>query len=143
MDLYVRVLKYIKPHWRPVSIGIFFTLTFVFFNSISVWVSADFVRTLFDAEQKRAESEITKNEGNQESHESREEWLTGQIEHVRFYDKLKSRVESVLIRDDQAETLRIVCIVIFLSFLLKNLSSYLHRVFFFFAQLKIVIQLRN
>ena len=144
MDLYIRVLKYIRPYWRPVAIGFIFTLTFVFFNSISVWVSADFVRTLFDAEKARtAESVTVEDDAEAKSGDTREEWLTEQLGEVRFYDKLKAKIETILVRDNQADTLKIVCIVIFLSFLFKNLSSYLHRVFFYFAQLKIVIQLRN
>ncbi len=144
MELYLRVLKYVRPYWRPVAIGFFFTFTFVIFNSISVWVSADFVRTLFDAEQTRITETVDDSPPSQsQGGHGREEWLADQVGQVRFYDKLKTRINSFLIRDSQKDTLKIVCLIIFLSFLLKNLSAYLHRVFFYYAQLKIVIQLRN
>lgn len=144
MKLYVRVLKYVRPYWRPVAIGFFFTLTFVLFNSISVWVSADFVRALFNSETAKT-SETLEAPAAAPSHDaaSRQDWISGQLKQARVYDKLKTRIQSVLIRDNQRDTLKIVCIVIFLSFFFKNLSAYLHRVFFYYAQLKIVIKLRN
>ncbi len=136
MRLYFRVLKYIKPHWKPVSLGFFFTLTFVFFNAVSVWVSADFVRELFQSEIKQTAA--VEKEG-----QSREEWVSQQLSKQRVYDRLKSGVSSFLVRENRFDTLKVVCLVIFLSFLLKNLSHYLHRLFFYYAQLKIVIRLRN
>ena len=139
MNLYLRVLSYIKPHWKPVLIGFFFTLLFVLFNSVSVWVSVDFVRELFQAETAQTSENV--DQSRQES--SREEWLADQFGRQRIYDTLNSFVKSIIIRDNKFDTLKVVCFVIFMSFLFKNLSLYLHRVFFYFAQLKIVVQLRN
>jgi len=144
MELYLRVFKYVRPYWRPVAVGFFFTLTFVLFNSISVWVSADFVRALFDSETAKTEETLQAPPAAQPPDSgSRQEWISGQFKHVRVYDKIKARIQSILIRDSQRDTLKIVCIVIFLSFFFKNLSAYMHRVFFYYAQLKIVIELRN
>lgn len=144
MNLYIRVFKYVRPYWRPVAVGFFFTLTFVLFNSISVWVSADFVRELFNSEKGVAsETARLAPETKTGKTQGREDWVAGQLENQRLYEKVKSRIQSVLVRDSQQETLKVVCLVIFLSFFFKNLSMYLHRVFFYYAQLKIVIKLRN
>ena len=144
MDLYIRVLKYIRPYWRSVTIGFIFTVTYIIFNSISMWVSADFVRTLFDAETARHSQRISEtDDANVSGSNAPEDWISEQASDIRVYEKMKSRIQSVLIRDRQEDTLMIVCIIIFLSFLFKNLSAYLHKIFFYYAQLKIVIQLRN
>ncbi len=144
MNLYARVLKYVRPYWKPVAIGFFFTLTFVLFNSISVWVSADFVRELFISERSMTPKAADMAQPpNTEKAQTREDWVAKQIEKQRVYEKMKSSIQSILVRDNQKDTLKVVCVVIFLSFLFKNLSMYLHRVFFYYAQLKIVIKLRN
>ncbi|RPH89554.1 MAG: ABC transporter ATP-binding protein, partial [Calditrichaeota bacterium] len=135
MKLYLRILRYIRPYWKPVSIGFFFTVTFVFFNAISVWVSADFVRELFTndntVQQQTADDS------------SREQWISSQLQSQRTYDKLKATISALLIQDDKKDTLRLVCIIIFVSFFFKNISNYLHRLFFYYTQMKIVVQLRN
>ncbi len=139
MNLYLRILSYVKPYWKSVAIGFFFTITFVLFNSISVWVSADFVRELFHAEANQQSQQV---EESPET-ESREDWLADQLANQGVYEKLKATIQSILVQDNKYETLQVVCIVIFLSFFFKNLSTYLHRIFFYYAQLKIVVRLRN
>ncbi|MBN1465291.1 ABC transporter ATP-binding protein [candidate division KSB1 bacterium] len=141
MNLYLRILSYVKPYWRPVLAGFFFTLCFVLFNSISVWVSVDFIRELFRSETENRQMEI--NIGAEASGESREEWLSNELKKQRLYDKLNSAIQSILIQEDKYDTLKVICFVIFLAFFLKNISLYLHHIFFYFAQLKIVIRLRN
>ncbi|MDZ7371870.1 MAG: ABC transporter ATP-binding protein/permease [candidate division KSB1 bacterium] len=136
MKLYFRVIKYIKPHWRPVALGFFFTFTFVLFNGISVWVSADFVRELFNAGR-----ESVQKDGSEK--QDRQQWISNQLSGQRFYVKIKNKVSHLLIKEDRYQTLKLVCIVIFVSFFLKNISQYLHKLLFFYAQLKIVTQLRN
>lgn len=140
MKLYLRVLSYVKPHWKSVSIGIFFTLTFVFFNSVSVWVSADFVRELFASNPQLTQAaDAPERSPSQDS----QNWVVDQFGKKRLYEKIKLSVQSLLTRENKYQTLKVVCIVIFLSFFFKNLSFYLQRIAFYFAQLKIVIQLRN
>lgn len=123
------------------AIGFFFTITFVLFNSISVWVSADFVRELFYSEVPQTSQQVE--DTPDASSESREDWISDQLGSQGIYESLKATIQSFLIRDNKYDTLRVVCIVIFLSFFFKNLSTYLHRIFFYYAQLKIVVQLRN
>ena len=135
MNLYFRILRYMRPHWKPVALGFLFTLTYVLFNAVSVWVSADFIRELFQSE-KAAEAAPEKDS-------SREAWVRDQLGKQRIYERLKGSVSALLTRPDRRDTLKLVCLIIFISFLLKNLSAYLHRLFFFYTQLKIVIRLRN
>lgn len=137
MKLYLRVISYIKPHWKPVLLGIFFTLTFIIFNSISLWVAVDFVNELFES------SPTTVVEKAPAPHSGKTDILPGKSVTKELYAKMNESIKSVLIRDNKYETLMVVCLVIFLSFFFKNLSLYLHHVFFFFVELKIVVQIRN
>jgi ATP-binding cassette, subfamily B, bacterial MsbA len=139
MSLYFRVLKYIRPFWKSVAVGFFFTLTYVLFNSISVWVSADFVREIFQSNAPKIEKSIETPQGGG----GRQEWVSDQLTKQRAYEKLKKAVASVLVQKNRFDTLKVVCFVIFISFFFKNLSNYLQRLFFYYAQLKIVIRLRD
>lgn len=138
MKLYFRILSYIKPHWKAVLIGIFFTQSYILFNSISVWVAVDFVSELFAT---GAQSTISSEHHEQSG--SREGALANQLGTRHLYERLNTTIKSIIIQDDKYHTLQVVCLVIFLSFFLKNLSLYAHHVFFYYVQLKIVIQLRN
>ncbi len=136
MKLYLRVLSYIKPYWKTVLVGILFTLTYIIFNSFSVWVAVDFVNELFVGEQQIAA------ESSPDS-TSQTDMLSNKLGTQQIYKNVNAFIKSILIQDRKLDTLKVVCLVIFLSFLLKNLSLYLHRVFFYFVQLKIVVQLRD
>ena len=140
MKLYWRVIKYIKPHWKHVLAGIFFTILFVFFNAVSVWVSADFLREQFMPQKDTAV--LQEGEPAQET-ESREEWVVNQLGKQRIYIKMKEGMQSIIVRENKFETLKVVCIVLFLAFFLKNFSTVMQRIFFYFVQLKIVVRLRN
>ncbi|MBN1558830.1 ABC transporter ATP-binding protein [candidate division KSB1 bacterium] len=142
MKLYLRIVSYIRPHWKPVLAGLFFTVCFVLFNSISVWVSVDFIRELFKSESENRQMNIGAADDVRQS-ESRQEWLSNELKKQRVYDRLNSAIQSVLIRDSKFATLRVICFVIFFAFLLKNISLYLHHIFFYYVQLKIVIRLRD
>ncbi|MBN1480224.1 ABC transporter ATP-binding protein [candidate division KSB1 bacterium] len=138
MKLYFRILSYIKPHWKAVLIGIFFTQSYILFHTTSLWVAIDFVSELFATGPQSA---ITSDHHEQSN--SREDALAKQLGTQDLYDKLNTAIKSILIQENKYRTLQVVCLVIFLSFFFKNLSLYAHHVFFYFVQLKIVIQLRN
>ena len=62
---------------------------------------------------------------------------------MNLYNRINRGIKKVIIRDDRRETLAVVCLVIFLSFLLKNVCFYLRRVIITFIQLNIILSIRN
>ncbi len=137
MKLYWRIITYIKPYWNTVLLGIFFTLTYILFHSISLWVAVDFVNELFLPEKAAVVQKAEPQPSN------KVDILTDKLSTHDLYEKINKSIKTVLIQDNKLDTLKVVCFVIFLSFLFKNLSLYLHHVIFFFVELKIVVQIRD
>ena len=50
MKLYFKVLSFIKPYWKGLIFILLFTISYVIFNNLSIWISVDFVRQLFSPE---------------------------------------------------------------------------------------------
>jgi ABC-type multidrug transport system fused ATPase/permease subunit len=45
--MYLRILKLIKPYWAQISVGIGFSFINVLFHSLTLWLSASFITTIF------------------------------------------------------------------------------------------------
>jgi len=127
MKLYLQVLALIRPYWRHVILVIGLTLLYVLFNNLSLWVSVDFVRELFT-------------EGSGSSAVGRVTEISGAKD---IYGKINAAIKSYIIQDNKFDTLLVVCFVIFLAFLLKNITQFSRRVLLTFVELNIVVNLRN
>lgn len=118
--LYVRILTYLRPYIRHIVLILLCNFFFVIFETLSIWMVAPFVSTLFKADQPAVEqtseaSEISAvSAGDQAKVASKE----GGIFNLNQW--LKERTEKYFRRSDRIETLKLLCILIFLAFFLKN-----------------------
>ena len=147
MKLYIKVLQFLKPYWKLILTSIFLTFVYIVLNNLSLWVSVDFVRELFDPEnvaiaRQQASGEAVRDTLAASAQSSREQ-LTETLKTGSLYQKINYAVKRVILRENRFETLKIVCLVIFLSFFLKNLVFYVRRVIINFIELKIIVGLRN
>jgi len=128
MKLYLKILAFIKPYWKAISFAILLTFIYVLFNNISLWVTVDFIGEIFseDIIENREVEPPANDDGNQD-----------------FYKTIKSAFRSVLIQDNKYDTLLAVCLIIFLSFLFKNVAIYFKRVILNYTELKIIVDFRN
>ncbi|HHS14320.1 MAG TPA: ABC transporter ATP-binding protein [bacterium] len=153
MNIYKRILAFFRPYISHVVISLLLTFIYVMLNNVSLWVSVDFIGELFPTGQSAPEesvspiSELMDRALPADAAEGFE--VTGQRKKaepqakMNVYRTIKRAVKSVLIREDQLETLRLVCAVIFITFFLKNIFDYLRRVINRFIQTRIVVDLRN
>lgn len=129
MKIYLRLLSIVKPYWKILSVGIFTSLLFVMFNSTSIWLSASFVNVLFPKEPTQSVYAPSSPEETQNK--------------TSLNDKLKNVTNRLIIREDPLQSLKILCLAIFITFLLKNVFFYIKNVCLAFVQLKLVTHLRN
>lgn len=131
MKVYSRLLKYLLPFWKLVVLSVFLTVFYVLFNNLSLWVSVDFIRELFDPSNLSsgvAQPSIP---------------ITGLPETHSAYEALNQTIKKLIIREDRFNTLKIVCGVIFFSFLLKNIVFFFRRVLNSFIELNIILNIRK
>ena len=140
MNLYFKVLGFIRPYWKSIVLIILLTFSYVLFNNLSIWISVDFVRELFSPAYLQQNSLPAESSGSstltQTLGKSAEQ--TGGI-----YQKINSKIKSFILRKDRFQTLKIVCLVIFLAFLLKNISQYTRKLLLTFIQARVVVDIRN
>jgi len=155
MKLLLRMFGFlIRPHWK-LMVGVFIlSVFFVFFNSLSLWISASFVNTLFTETPSNAGVSV---EGQAppggQSSGAGESGSSGSVEGDKAQDwipsgaslneYLKDKTNSLLMRGTRADTLKVLCWVIFLSFFLKSLCGYAKNVLLGYVEQKVVTDIRD
>ncbi len=113
------------------------TIIYVIFNNLSIWVSADFLKELFDPVSTEKVQPV-----NKEPVKNKEILSLGGGSG-ELYNKMKNEVKSWIIKDTQQKTLLSVCAFIFLTFLFKNITFYGKRILLNFIGLSIIVNIRN
>lgn len=129
MKIYLRVLGWVKVYWKTLVLGLLASFLYVLFNSASVWLTASFVNVIFP--QKHAEVVQER---------QAEELLP---EKMDLNAKIKNYTNQILIKENPHQSLKRLCIIIFLAFLLKNVFFYLKSISFGYVQLKLIMNIRN
>ncbi|MEJ2053519.1 MAG: ABC transporter ATP-binding protein [Calditrichaceae bacterium] len=144
MGLYLKILRFITPYWKAILISLSMTLLYVFFNNLSLWISVDFVQELFAADYSSQTIEkSTENVPTKPDKESRLDQLFDTSKDFDLYNTINYNIKRFLIQDTQAGTLKMLCLVIFLSFLLKNIVDYLRKVILSFVEIRVIMNIRN
>ncbi len=144
MQLYLKVLKFITPYWKSITVSLILTLFYVFFNNLSLWISVDFVRELFSSDyiaQKAPDSTRTQPAEVAKKDKLNQLFDTGK--DFDLYTKINYQIKRILIQDTQTGTLKVLCLVIFLSFLLKNVFNYIRSVLLNYVEVRVTMNMRN
>jgi subfamily B ATP-binding cassette protein MsbA len=127
-----------------IVVSIILTFFYVLLNNISLWISVDFIRELFSPENVQTE-QVTSVEPIKPSEDEKGnlQKMFNLNSKLDIYSKINNYIKSVIIKDNRYDTLIVVCIVIFLSFLLKNIIQYTRRVILNYIEINIVVNIRN
>lgn len=150
MKLFLEIIKFAKQFWKLISLSIILSFLYVIFNNFSLWISVDFIGELFVSGQTPI-SRIASSPANEPKLEPAPGDTTLQGgkngESVSggkgLYNRAKLAIKELIIKDDKRETLKIVCILIFLSFLVKNVILYIRAIIIFYVQTNITVKLRT
>ena len=125
--MFKRIIKLAKPHWLLLTASIFASFIFVFFNSLSIWLTASFVSNiLIDFE-----TQLT----------IQNELLLSNQRTVN--ETLKMLTNQLVLGLSPLDTLKRLCISIFFIFILKNIFLYLKNFSAGLMQLRVITSLRN
>ncbi len=129
MNIYFRMLKWVKPYWKLLIVSVLASLLFVAFNSASVWLTASFVNVLFPQEH----SQIVQSQNSPDINQQK----------IDLNQKIKTATNRLLVRDNPVDSLKVLCIAIFLTFFLKNIFYYIKNLLVGFIQLRLITDIRN
>ncbi len=138
MKLYKKIAQFLKPYWKVISASLVLALLYVVLNNLSLWVSVEFIQELF-----APGSQTEQVHQGPEQKQSPTSGLGLLKSKNSYYQIVKNYIKSILIHDNKYDTLLAVCLVIFFSFLLKNIVFYTRRVLLAFIEINLVNDIRN
>ena len=140
MKLFLKVLGFLKPFWKMIVVSTLLTFMYVIFESLTLWVCVDLIRELFVS---NGTTQIMSAETEQTAPAEASDALKSVKEKFDLYKILNGTVKRLIIQENRFDTLKMVCFIIFLSFLLKNVTFYLRRVQISFIELNVIVSIRN
>lgn len=129
MKKYIRLFQFARPYFHLIMIVFILSFLYIFFNTSSYWFSATFLNTIFTEEYQ----------GNLLSQ-------SGQVTAVKdssINEYLKSITNALILGKDKKDTLFKVCLVIFMSFIFKNVIYYYKGVLMGYIELHVINDIRN
>jgi subfamily B ATP-binding cassette protein MsbA len=147
MKLFLKIITFAKQFWKLITLSIILSFLYVIFNNFSLWISVDFIGELFVSDKTLISSIGSLPSGDEEPGISIPDTTghSGGVDVSKskgLYGRVKHAVKEMIIKPDKTETLKIVCLLIFLSFLVKNIILYLRAIIIFYVQVNITIKLR-
>jgi subfamily B ATP-binding cassette protein MsbA len=116
MNIYRRIFRYLRPYLWRLSVATMFMLGFVLFSIVSVGLVMPFVDTLFKPDSSAGAVTVPAPGDDQMS-------LSG------LKESLTTTIDKIIRQHDRIEVLQVLCILIVLAFLLKNLFGYAQSYF--------------
>lgn len=133
MKTYLRVLTYIKPYRKHLAASIAFTILYAVLNGASVSLTIPLLDTLF-AQNQPAHSE----QGIQKTINAPVmNWMNS------FIDSMTAAFKEIVFSGTQNQILFKICLLLFITFFLKNVFGYLQSYFLAFVEQGMIKDLRN
>ena len=135
MQLYLRLLSYLKPYIPKLGISVVALIVYALFSSASIWMIGPLFNLIFSPDKMSKES-VSSNINQ----------LT-EINNIQFTEGLKNNlndfVNGIVIQDTRLETLAAICITIMVVFLIKNLAYYINLYIAALIELGVIRDIRN
>ena len=133
MTLLRRIYSFILPYWRTITTAIIASLLYALFNGFTIWMSATFIDTIFSRSVENREPVSLESSRGVEDIQKK----------FSLNNYLKEKTRALVEQDTKVETLRAVCILVFLAFILKNILGYIKGILITRVNLNTVNNIRN
>jgi len=140
MNLFLRVVTYIRPYWKHLAISIVCTILFTAFSGATVWLLTPLMKTVFVSEKVAPAEEVA--DGHVQ--ESVGERLSdGNPGLARLKNLLKTQTYNLLTGKSKLDSLKRLCLAILVVIFVKNLFFYLQAYFMAFLKEGVIRDVRN
>jgi len=135
LNTYLRIIKYTRPYWRHIALTFVFTILFAILNGLSVYLTIPLLDTLF-------QESATKQTVQEVSHLNQAsgilpDWIT------EIKDVISNTFNKYILSGAKTDILFKICIIIFISFLFKNIFSYAQSYFMAYVEYASMKDLRD
>lgn len=131
LKLYLRILSYLRPYAALLILILMLNFMYVIFNTLSIWMVAPFISTLFESNQPTVEQQID------------EQGERGEISILNLNEWLKQKTANLIPRGDRIKALKILCVIIFFTFFMKNTFSFSEAYWVSYVEQKVIKNLRD
>ncbi|MCF7824267.1 MAG: ABC transporter ATP-binding protein/permease [Candidatus Marinimicrobia bacterium] len=124
--MYSRIIKLVKPYWAYITAGMGFSIVNVIFHSLTLWLSASFITTIFSSPEEQVASPVDH-----------------MVQNADLNERLKQFTHEYFFSGSQLDALATLGIVILVSYLIKSIAYYGNALFTGYVQAKVVQDLRS
>ena len=129
MNTYLRILKYSLKYKKVLVLAVITSLLFVVCNVGSLWLTASFASFLFPNTSGGITQEINQS-------------VTESVE-IGFNNQIKNWTSDFINSGSKVESLKKLCILIFILFFIKNIFFYFKGITFGYIRSKAITDIRN
>ena len=120
MKTYLRILTYVKPYWKNLSVSLVCTVFYALLNGISVYLLIPLLDTLF---QQQGKQEVVQQTTSSPIASILPGWV------INIGNEISLIFHQVILSGDKIDALIRICVLVFLAFFLKNIFGYLQAYF--------------
>jgi subfamily B ATP-binding cassette protein MsbA len=135
MKTYIRILEYVKPYWKHLLLSIICTVLFALLNGISIYLTIPLLDTLFNESAKK--DVISQTSAVNKTMAILPEWI------IKLKDDISSSFNHFVQNGDKMHALFNICLLVLVSFLLKNIFGYLQAYFLAYTENASMTDLRD
>lgn len=117
-------MKYVKRYKLSLVLSILMSILFSVFSALSIYLTIPLLKTLFIGEEQ-TQSTLEK------------------TDITSIYGKLQSYFENLIFSAGKEQTLLVICILILIAFLLKNITGFYSSIFMQYVEKGVLRDLRN
>ena len=123
MSLYIRIIKYVRPYRFSVFISLISSFFYVIMNAISLWMVSSLISNIMNPKNVSTITTVVPAEG--------------------IHQKLENLSAHLVGGGSQLAQLKMLCFLLFSSFILKNIFFFINNVSLSFAQNKMINDIRD
>jgi len=135
MKTYLRILNFVKPYWKHLSISIVCTILFAIFNGLSIYLTIPLLGTLFQGGQSTIQMSQPAAISNSTS--ILPNWV------VKIGHDLSDTFNNFVLQGNKLDSLFRICLLVVIAFLFKNIFGYLQAYFLSYVEEGSMKDLRN
>jgi len=134
MNIYLRILSYVRPYWKHLSVSIACTIFYAMLSGATIYLTIPLLSTLFEESSRE---EVTQVEPAQDEVTPVPGWVSEQI------NAIEQSVDDFIFAGTTTEILIKICMLILFTFMGKNISGYLQAYFLAYVEQGMIKDLRN
>jgi subfamily B ATP-binding cassette protein MsbA len=135
VEIFKRILVFIKPYWKHITTSIVFTFLYALMHGLSIYLTIPLLDTLF------LQNEVSQSEASSDSSAGSLLPIEGWFDET--VAEIKNAFETYILSGSTTEVLFNICILIMIAFVAKNLFSYLQAYFLAYVEQGLIRDLRD